>query len=441
MRKFKIAIIGGYGGMGKFFAELFRNEGNDVTITGPSAEKGRRIAEELGVLYERDNSRAAKNVDIVMISVPIGETIKVIKEVAPYVKKGSLLIDVTSIKEKPCEAMEKYSNKEVEIIGTHPVFSHRVGTLEGQVFVLVPVRGEKWLKWLKKFLKDHKVRIYESTAEEHDRIMAVVQGLTHFTYISIGKTLQELDFNIKESRKFSSPIYELMLDMVGRIIGQNPRLYAEIQMENPRVSDVHREFLSVAGKLNNVILNKDENTFIEIMKDAARHFDDLERAMGRSDKAISSLIHELEQLRDSIGKELCFRHIYSGRLHLGIVKAINPERVVIDDNGKVYELKLSNIQIVDDRERIKYKKERFGATKRDFSVILDREVDENLVKEILENFDENITGIEIKDIYSGPQIEEGRKSVCFSIEIISLSVRKTEGKIIKFLKGIGGKLR
>jgi len=52
--------------------------------------------------------------------------------------------------------------------------------------------------------------------------MAVVQGLTHFNYISIGKTLEKLSFNVRESRKYSSPIYDLMLDMVGRIIGQNP---------------------------------------------------------------------------------------------------------------------------------------------------------------------------------------------------------------------------
>jgi len=67
--------------------------------------------------------------------------------------------------------------------------------------------------------------------------MAVVQGLTHFNYISIGKTLEKLSFNVRESRKYSSPIYDLMLDMVGRIIGQNPKLYASIQMQNPEVTE------------------------------------------------------------------------------------------------------------------------------------------------------------------------------------------------------------
>ncbi len=72
--------------------------------------------------------------------------------------------------------MKKFASKGVEIRGKHPVFSHRVGTLEGQVFVLTHVKGKKWLVWLKEFLGKHKARIYESTPEEHDRIMAVVPG-------------------------------------------------------------------------------------------------------------------------------------------------------------------------------------------------------------------------------------------------------------------------
>jgi prephenate dehydrogenase len=40
--------------------------------------------------------------------------------------------------------------------------------------------------------------------EEHDRFVSVVQGLTHFAYITIGTTLDRLDFNVKESRRFMS---------------------------------------------------------------------------------------------------------------------------------------------------------------------------------------------------------------------------------------------
>lgn len=440
MNSYKIAIIGGYGGMGKFFAELFKKEKFDVTISGPSESEGERVAKKLGVWYEKDNVDAVKDADIVMISVPIDVSLEVIGKVAPYVKSNSLLMDVTSVKEKPCAAMKEHAKKGVEIIGTHPIFSHRVGTLEGQVFVLTPVRAKKWLSWLRRFLKEHKVRVFETTPEEHDRVMAVVQGLTHFTYIAVGKTLEEIDFDIKESRNFSSPIYELMLDMIGRIVGQNPKLYASIQMENPRIPEIHEIFLKTAKELSSDVKRRDEEKFMEMMKEAARHFDDVKGAMGRSDKAIFSLISELDHLKRSIGREVCLKHIYSGKIHFGIIKSVTPDIVVLENSGKS-ELKLSNIQILDDNERIRYKTEKFGTVSRDFSIILDKGVDEEFISELLKDYDENIASVKIKDVYSGKQIGTGKKSVCFGVDLIDNNVKETENKIKKFFDKLGGMLR
>ena len=438
MAKKKISIIGGYGGMGAFFAKLFMDEGFSVVISGPSEIKGKKVAKELGAEYVKDNKKAAKGADIVMISVPIDYTLDVIKEVAPAVKKGALLMDVTSVKEEPCRAMKKFASKGVEILGTHPVFSHRVGTLEGQVFVLTHVRGKKWLVWLKEFLGKHKARIYESTPEEHDRIMAVVQGLTHFAYISIGKTLQELDLDVKESRKFSSPIYELMLDIVGRIIGQNPELYASIQMQNPRVLEVHDAFLKTAKELNQTVKDKDEKKFIAIMSQAAKHFGDVDSAMGRSDKAIYSLISELDCLKNSVGSEICLKHIYSGRIHRGVIKDVTPEEVIIEDSGKEAKLKISNIQILPDDEMIESMTEKFGTVKRDFSFVFDDSINGRFIAKLLRNYDRDIIGVEIKDVYTGSQIGPGRKSICFGVEILNRNPKETSARINEFFSRLGG---
>ncbi len=437
----RIAVIGGYGGMGRFFASLFAVEGFSVVISGPNEVSGRETAKKIGVTYEKDNACAAADADIVIVSVPINVTLEVIREIAPHVRPGALLMDFTSVKEKPCEYMEKYAPKDVEVLGTHPVFGHRVGGLEGQVFVLTPVRGKKWTAYVREFLKEHKARVYESTPAEHDRVMAVVQGLTHFNYIAVGKTLQKLDYDIKESRKFSSPIYDLMLDMIGRIIGQNPELYASIQMQNPQVVKVHKVFLETAGELADAVKKKDEKRFIRMMTDAAKNFDDLERAMGRSDKAIHSLVSELEFLKNSVGQELCLRHIYSGKKHIGVVKSVDPDTVVLVEGGKESHLKISNLEVLGDEEKKKYKKEFFGTVERDFSVVLSEEADENFIVFLLKGFDANIADARVKDVYRGKQVGGGKKSVCFGVTVIDAGVKKTEEKVKALFSGIGGALR
>ena len=437
-QKPKITVIGGYGGMGRFFASLFTGEGFPVVISGPNELSGRETARKISAEYVKDNALAAKDADIVIISVPINATLNVIKEVAPHVMAGSLLMDFTSVKEKPCEYMDKYAPKDAEVLGTHPVFGHRVGGLEGQVFVLTPVRGKKWVAYIRNFLEEHKARVYESTPKEHDRVMSVVQGLTHFNYISVGKTLEKLDFDIKESRKYSSPIYDLMLDMIGRIVGQNPELYASIQMQNPQVTKVHKVFLETAGELADAVKKKDEARFIKMMKDAASNFDDLERAMGRSDKAIHSLVSELEFLKNSIGKEICLRHIYSGARHIGIVRSVTPDTVVLETGGKKSQLKISNLEVLNEEEKALFKREFYGTVERDYSIVLSDETDEAYIASQLKRLDDNIVSAGIKDIYRGKQTGTGKKSVCFSFTIVDSGVKTTEGNIQKFFNGIGG---
>ena len=45
-----------------------------------------------------------------------------------------------------------------------------------------------------------------------------------------------------------SPVYEIMIDFVGRILDQNPELYASIQM-NPKAAAVRQTFVAECMRL------------------------------------------------------------------------------------------------------------------------------------------------------------------------------------------------
>lgn len=441
METSNVAIIGGYGGMGQIFARVFKDAGFDVILCGPTEHKGKKKAEELGVSYEKDNSKAASKADIVIITVPMRVTVDVIEEVAPYVRKGCLLMDLTSVKEVPCNAMAEHSKKGVEVLGCHPIFGPRVGDLENQVLILNPIRGKKWHPKLRKLFEKHDARVFECTPGEHDKIMAVVQALTHFSYISFAKTLKDLDFDIKKSRKFSSPVYDLMLDMVGRIVGQDPYLYAEIQIMNPHVSDVHEAFLRSVSELKKTVKEKDEKRFVQTMLEAAKNFDDVDQAMGRSDKAISCLAVELKTLKNSIGFEICLKHIYSGKCHLGIVKSVTADAVILEDMGRQFKLKLSNVQILSNADRIDFKVKKYGVLLRDFSILLNDTADESFISRILLMHDSNICDVMVKDVYRSDKLGASLKSVCFSVEFINQEPKEKENSVIQFFEKIGGSLR
>jgi prephenate dehydrogenase len=99
-----------------------------VRIVDKSAEIG-EIAKELDVrflntdvLNEGMIKEEIVDTDVLLISVPIDITERVIERVGPEMCEGSLLMDITSVKRMPVETMERCTNVGVEILGTHPLF-------------------------------------------------------------------------------------------------------------------------------------------------------------------------------------------------------------------------------------------------------------------------------------------------------------------------------
>jgi len=397
-------IVGGAGEMGQWFARFLKRQGMDVAIADIDPHTS-EIAGELGVFT--GDVLDAGDFDIVLVSVPIDVTEKVISSIAPKMKPGSLLTDVTSVKKGPMEAMKK-APKGVELIGTHPMFSPLVPDVKGQTVILVPEEGrcKRWLPKIRSLFEDNGAHVEIVSAEEHDRIMAVVQGLTHFAYISTGATLDALNFDIGKSRRFMSPVYEIMIDFVGRILAQNPHLYATIQA-NPEVEKVRDTFITQCKALS-------------------------------ADKLVNAKIAEIEELMRSIGTERALQHIYSGVVHIGVIKQVTPQTVVLERSGKPTKLKIENVRLLSPDELRQWNVENLQHHKRDISVVLSENIKPEAIARVVKGVD-GVTSAEVIDTF---KLKEGRLSVTLRIVILGdKSPKDVQGAVEELLKGIGGKIR
>ena len=287
-------ILGGTGETGSWFARYCKDKGYEVAVWGPSGRVD--VAERLGVRFAHDMMAEVKRSDIVLVSVTIEKTVEVIRQVAPLMRPGSLIMDVTSIKSEPVRAMKTFAPAGVEALGTHPMFGPSMPSMRGQTIILTPVeeRTGQWLNEISSLFQSDGAHVEVLGPEEHDRIMAVVQALTHFAYIGIGSTLKALQFDVENSRRFMSPVYEIMIDFVGRILDQNPELYASIQ-SNPQAASVRQTFLSQCMRLCEKADCGDMEGFKQMMRQAAEHYGETHQALERSDRVINARIREKKE--------------------------------------------------------------------------------------------------------------------------------------------------
>jgi len=212
-----IAIIGGQGQMGRWFTRFFEDQGLEVLVADVGSP--------------RTSQEVAAEADVVILSVPIPKVTEVAREVAPFLKPAAALVDLTSVKQRPMAVM--MSAFPGEVVGTHPLFGPGESTIEGQTMVLCQGRGERWFQWLRDLLTQAGARVKITTAAEHDRLMAVVQGLAHFILIAFGTVIRDLGVSLEDLEEFSTPTFATLHKLTRHLLSQDAKLYACIQLQNP----------------------------------------------------------------------------------------------------------------------------------------------------------------------------------------------------------------
>lgn len=315
----KITIIGWtrwfWEWLAKFIIKNFEDK-IELTITWRNKETWEPLAQIMWANFSIDNLASVKEADVIIFSTPISHTEKIIKEVIPYVKNTSVVLDVTSIKWFPTEIMKKYAPKWTLIIPTHPMFWPFYNIIAGQIVVLTPEeevkKDERYLTF-KDFLSERGANVIETTPKEHDKMMAVVQWLTHYNMFVLWETIRRLDIDVEKSMSFVSPIYKIMMSSVSRYMWHDPKLYWDIQMFNKEVLDVHKVFMETSNDFNEFVKNKDEDWFIDMIKNASKHFWEKNTEVWKKyiDKTTYLISKQTKKVKTNIWKISEFENIYS----------------------------------------------------------------------------------------------------------------------------------
>ena len=251
MKNIQIGIIGGTGGIGKWFAHFFQKAGYIVHVSGRNT----------GL----DFPALVRQCPVIIVSVPIKSTVEVIKQVGPLMPEKSLLMDFTSLKEEPVKAMLRSSC--CEVIGLHPLFGPEIKALAGHNIVICPARTKKWHPWIKAVFKKSLARIIETTPERHDAWMAQVQVLNHLNTITMGLALKRSGFDLKELYPVSTPAFNAKMELLKKIFGPNAGLYTQIITHNPHIDQVFKDYQQSLSELKKMIIRKDSDGLQKRIKD------------------------------------------------------------------------------------------------------------------------------------------------------------------------------
>ena len=246
-----VGIVGHAGAYGRWLAR-FLEQRMGLQVRGSDiADPGSPTPAEL-----------ARQVDVLVFSVPIRRTVAVIESCIAHAdggEAGALWLDLTSIKQAPVAAM---LGSRAEVAGLHPMAAPpKIGTLEGRTLAVCRARVARWGSWLDALLAALRADCVEIAPAAHDRAMALVQGLVHASHLAQADVLRRCAAEaggMPALHALRTVGHELDLTVTGRILAGNPAIYEDIQFGNPDVLPVLERLADATTALRDAVARGDE---------------------------------------------------------------------------------------------------------------------------------------------------------------------------------------
>ncbi|MBU3030069.1 prephenate dehydrogenase [Paracoccus marinaquae] len=226
----RLAIIG-FGAFGQLIARHLRDH-LPICVCDPVTR-----ANDLPQVGLAEAARC----QIIVLAVPLSRLEVVLRTIAPHLLPGALVVDVASVKIRPAELMQQILPDHVQIVASHPLFgpeSTRDG-LAGHRIAWCPLRGEGHRR-AGALLRRLGLRVLCTTPDQHDREMAVVQGLTHLIARGLGEMGPLPD-------RLTTASFRRLAEAAAMVQADSPELLQAILTGNPHAGPVRRRFLAAAA--------------------------------------------------------------------------------------------------------------------------------------------------------------------------------------------------
>ena len=239
----KTIYIAGLGLIGASMALGIKRDHPDYEILGYNrSQASRDIALERGMIDRATDDFAsfAPLADVIILSLPIKQTIAFIKELANLdLKEGVIISDAGSTKSAIVATAEKcFADKSVRFVGAHPMAgSHKTGAASADVnlfenayYIFTPssLTTSDTLEEMKSLLSGLHARFIEIDAEEHDKVTSQV---SHFPHILASGLMEQTALYAREHELAGRFAAGGFRDMT-RIAESEPGMWTSILLSN-----------------------------------------------------------------------------------------------------------------------------------------------------------------------------------------------------------------
>ena len=272
----KIAVIGlGLIG-GSLALELKKTSWSTIYGIDNNAEHLQK-ALDLGIIYEKATLSVVKNVDVVIIAVPVNIIPELTVRVLDLINENTLVFDVGSTKHEVCKAVKDHPKRK-NFVAVHPISGTEFSGPDAAIYDLFTnkvniiceqnLSSKKMVNRVVSLFEDIKMRnVFMDSAEQHDKHIAYVSHLSHISAFMLGKTVLEIEPDEKRIFDMAGSGFESTV----RLAKSNPETWTPIFLQNkPNILKSLNEYINNLKTFKTLIENESTKEVYEIMHNTNR---------------------------------------------------------------------------------------------------------------------------------------------------------------------------
>ena len=274
---FKGILIIGLGLIGGSLALSLKREGYKGKIYGFDLNENRvKIAKEMGAIDEGFTSFDEvpwKDIDLVILATPVKTFLDIAKKIKPYLKEGTIISDVGSVKGDLVKQLEKIF-KPFKFIGAHPIAGTEkegvenavIGLFKNKKLILTIDEEDEDTKRLEELWNDLGAKVEVMNPDLHDFVFASVSHLPHAVAFAL------VDSLITLSKETGIDLF--LYPGAGfkdftRIAASSPVIWKDIFLQNKKdVLHTIDEFINSMRKLREYIEKEDEEKLLKLLEES-----------------------------------------------------------------------------------------------------------------------------------------------------------------------------
>lgn len=256
----QVLVVGGAGRMGAWMRRFLEAQGHSVSVSDPGAGH-----ESVSL------SEGVARADVVVLATPLGATAAILRQV---LEQGGdpLIFDICSLKSEIAPLLRAAAAEGRRVTSLHPMFAPGAVLLHGRAVLLCDAGCRQATTEARELFAETALGLYEVGLEEHDKIMAVVLGMSHAVNLQFAHALSRFGLPFDLLGKVASTTFAKQVKTTAEVSEENPVLYHEIQHFNRQTPAMFELLEQALAELRQAAGEASHDRFVNYMKACEAYF-------------------------------------------------------------------------------------------------------------------------------------------------------------------------